>query len=101
MTDFSTNGAVVLRRPRNLLGQLLSWLIERNDREVRLTRRYQRMMAGGNRDTPAIVLKDGSQHDIVSPPSRMDPHWELDGGRRVTTDEIVELGTARFMAGYS
>ena len=100
MTDASFTGAVV-RQPRNLPGRLVSWLLEMTDREVRLTRSYLAMLAGGNRETPAIVLRDGSQHDIVSPPTRMDPHWELFGGRRVTTDEIVELGSARFLGGNS
>jgi len=101
MTDASFTDAVVLRRPRNFPGRLIGWLLEMTDREVRLTRTYLRMVAGGNRDTPAIVLRDGSQHAIVSQPTRLDPHWKLSNGRNVTTDEIAELGSARFLAGNS
>jgi hypothetical protein len=101
MTDVSYTGAVVLRPSRNLWGRFLTWLLGFADREVSLTRRYQKMMAGGNRSTPSAVLKNGNHYEVVSPPTRMDPHWELVGGVRVTTDEIKHFDYTRGLIGQS
>ena len=101
MTYVLHTDAVVLRRPRNLWSWFLTYLLGLTDKEVSLTRQYQKMMAGGNRSTPAAVLKNGDYHEVVSPPTRMDPHWELVGGIQVTTDEIERFDYIRGMSGYS
>lgn len=72
-------------------------------REQRLIRRYHRMKGEGARSTPAIVLTSGETCAIVAAPSDDDPCWMVltaTGERRIATDEIAELDSARFLAGY-
>lgn len=73
-------------------------------RERRLRRRYERLLAEGQRSTPEILLHGRERSvPILSAPGEAAPSWViLDGGspRRVGTREIAALDAMRVLAGY-
>jgi hypothetical protein len=81
-----------------LLGTLASLLT----REGRLVSYFNVLKEGGQRDTPAVVLKGEEGFvEVLAAPTEQQDGWLLGDGRLKSTRDILELDTMRALAGYS
>lgn len=69
-------------------------------REGRLVAKFIRIKKEG-RQTPAVFLR-GEQgcFQVMEAPTHQNKSWTLYGDKRVSTQDIQRLGTARELAGY-
>jgi len=102
MTDAAFQGdTVVVRRPSSKLEGLAQAFLWLTSREFRLVRKYHALQREGPRSTPGVLIDGESRAvGITSAPTRMNPNWVLANGQEVTTREIQDLNTVRFLSGY-
>jgi hypothetical protein len=93
-----SEGGGSARYEPGLLGTLASLLT----REGRLVSYFNVLKEGGQRDTPAVVLKGEEGFvEVLAAPTEQQDGWLLGDGRLKSTRDILELDTMRALAGYS
>lgn len=95
MSEAALHDHAAVRRPET------TWLAWIFSRRARLVKKYHELCDEGPRGTPKVILTNGDQRPVVSPPEGDDDTWTLSDGRRVPTSEIEVLDSARELGGYS